>query len=548
MKHRLIGSSAFLSMARSHGFAPLCLLLLAGGAPIGPAMADEARSPDGPVVRTAYGPVRGFTRDAAMEFLGIPFAAPPVGELRWRPPEPAARWEEPRSATGFASHCPQVNTYDGFNTPSTTEDCLYLNVFAPLSSPGRGHGHGRPVMVWIYGGGFSAGESDDYDGSKLATQGNVVVVTVNYRIGVLGIFAHPALSAEGHLVTNYGLLDQQFALQWVRANIAAFGGDPDNVTIFGESAGAVSVYFQLASPLAHGLFQRAIAESGSFNGLFKSRPEAAAEVIGQAFATQAGCSDQTAACLRSLSVTQILANQPGHTIQPVMDGTILPQSLDKAFMSGEFNRVPMIHGTNHDEFRWIVGLGFDLAAGPQTASGYASVITAAYGASAPLVAAQYPLANYPSADLAQATLQTDANVACPGIVADDWFSAYVPTYAYEFADPDPPIYLPAVSFPWGASHTTEIQFLFPGYHGGQGLQHPLNAAEQELSDTMVGYWTRFAASGDPNSDASPRWPRFVAGQNDVQSLLPPSPMTSRGFVIDHNCAFWTSILGWPGSL
>lgn len=526
-----------------------CLVLGSVVAGRSPALAAP-KGGDGTQARasTHDGVVEGFVQNGVSTYLGIPYAAPPVGDLRWRPPQPVTPWRQPLQATSFGNHCPQLPLYDGFNTPSTTEDCLYLNVFAPKNNGGR-PARGLPVMFWIYGGGFTGGESDDYDGSKLATQGNVVVVTINYRVGLLGLFAHPALTAEGHLVTNYEIMDQQFALQWVQRNIAAFGGDPGNVTIFGESAGGISVYVHLASPLSTGLFQRAIDESGAFASLLKSRSEATAEASGQAFAAKVGCADQSAACLRSLSVEQILANQGGFSTQPVIDGTLLPESLDTAFSTGRFNRVPTINGTNRDEYRWIVGQGFDLAGGPETAAGYQSFLSTTYGAYADLVAAQYPLGSYPSPDLALATLETDADVACSAEIVDDWLSMYVPTYAYEFHDPNPPIYLPPISFPWGASHTTELQFLFPGYHGGQqGLQHALSPEEKALSDRMVQYWTDFAWSGNPNSPLAPLWPRYFPQIERVQFLTPPNPMSSLSFAREHKCRFWNSLLGWPGNL
>ena len=313
----------------------------------------------GTVVTTQYGAVEGFHKNGIENYLGIPYASPPVGDLRWRPPQPASSWQGVLQAKTFGNICPQLEIYDGFNIPSTTEDCLYLNVFVP---PGAGAARtGLPVMFWIYGGGFAGGESNDYNAGKLATQGNVVVVTINYRIGVLGNLAHPALAAEDRLHTNYGIMDQQFALKWVKKNIKAFGGDPANVTIFGESAGGVSVYTQMASPLASKLFEKAIVESGSFAGLLKNRSEATAEVGGQEFAAKVGCTDQTATCLRALSVETILNNQAGYSTQPVVDGKLLPLAFDTAFSTGQFNRVPSIQGTNHDELRWSVAFGYDLS-------------------------------------------------------------------------------------------------------------------------------------------------------------------------------------------
>jgi para-nitrobenzyl esterase len=243
--------------------------------------------------------VQGTNSAGMLRFLGIPYAAPPVGALRWKPPTAAAAWTTVRDASTFASHCAQIA--GPFGTASASEDCLYLNVYTPSTGPGP-----FPVMVWIHGGALVTGESDDYDPSALVAQG-VAVVTLNYRLGPLGFLSHPALSAEaGGASGNYGLMDQQAALQWVQTNIKAFGGDPANVTVFGESAGGLSTFSQIASPLAAGLFQKAIVESGSYN---LTPPDlATAQTWGTNFATGAGCTDQSAACLRALPVATILAN------------------------------------------------------------------------------------------------------------------------------------------------------------------------------------------------------------------------------------------------
>src|SRR5271169_5160662 len=261
-----------------------------------------AAGASGPVAGTANGAVRGLANGAVDEFLGIPYAAPPVGALRWQPPQPAASWSGVRDATQFGPHCPQVA--GPFGQGSTSENCLFLNVFTP--SGGGDH----PVMVWIHGGALVSGESNDYDPTQLVADG-VTVVTLNYRLGALGFLAHPALADANGQSGDYGLMDQQAALRWVQRNIAGFGGNPHNVTIFGESAGGLSTLSQVASPQARGLFERAIVESGSYN--LTQASLASAESAGEAFATNAGCASQTAsqtaACLRSLPVSAILADQ-----------------------------------------------------------------------------------------------------------------------------------------------------------------------------------------------------------------------------------------------
>ena len=324
------------------------------------------------MVRTADGAVRGMSTSAADEFLGIPYAAPPVGPLRWRPPQPAAPWAGVRDATAFAPHCAQ--SASPFGQASTSENCLFLNVFTP---PGAARGNrSLPVMVWIHGGALVTGESNDYDPTKLVSNGTIVV-TINYRLGALGFLAHPALASHpGGPSGDYGLMDQQAALRWVQRNIGQFGGNRRNVTIFGESAGGLSVLSQLASPGARGLFAKAIVESGAYD--LTQAPLATAEAAGEAFATSAGCASQTAACLRSLPVSTILANQTASGYTPDIDGQVLTQSIGTALSSGQFNRVPVIDGTNHDEWRLFVAES-ELEGAPVTAANYQDMIASTLG-------------------------------------------------------------------------------------------------------------------------------------------------------------------------
>lgn len=327
----------------------ISLAALSGLTAVAPS-AGAATSPL--VVDTREGPVKGVERKGVRQFLGIPFAAPPVGELRWQPPQPAAKRSGTLKADSFGPRCAQIDTLGVFARPSNSEDCLYLNVYAPFDAKARQ----RPVMVWIYGGGLFDGESNDYDGSKLARAGDTVVVTINYRVNLFGFFSHPALNDEGHATSNYGIMDQQFALDWVRRNIKGFGGDPGNVTIFGESAGGRSVIANMSSPTAKGLFDRAIVESGASAVLTPLLTLEAAEAVGTNFANAVGCEDQTAACLRKLSVKQILAKEGQFRTGTVVDGKVLPRSFDVAFASGKFNRVPVINGSNRDEYNFFIGL------------------------------------------------------------------------------------------------------------------------------------------------------------------------------------------------
>jgi para-nitrobenzyl esterase len=488
----------------------------------------------GPVVGTANGPVRGLANGAVNEFLGIPYAAPPVGALRWQPPQPAARWSGVRDATQFAPHCPQPAT--PFGQASMSEDCLFLNVFTPSHKWAGSH---FPVMVWIHGGALVTGESDDYIPTKLVEDG-VTVVTINYRLGALGFLAHPALADANGQSGDYGLMDQQAALRWVQRNIASFGGDPHNVTIFGESAGGLSTLSQVASPQARGLFQRAIVESGSYN--LTQASLSSAETAGEAFAASAGCASQTAACLRSLPVSAILANENTAGYTPNINSEVLPQTLKTAFATGDFNRVPIINGTNRDEWRLFVALS-ELEGNPVTASNYQSMISSTLGvppAVAAIIAAEYPLSAFPSPSVALGAVGTDAIFACPALAIDQSVSQFVPTFAYEFNDENAPQnFLPPVSFPYGAAHASEIQYLmdlptaaFPG---------TLSAQQQQLAAIMKGYWADFAKRGFPSFFGTPFWPLFNNVTQKMQSLAPPTPQIQTDFATTHNCAFWTAL-------
>jgi para-nitrobenzyl esterase len=503
----------------------------AGAAPAGatPAGATPAAHPGGgPVVATAGGVVRGTATGGIDEFLGIPYAAAPVGSLRWQPPRPPARWQGVRDTTHFAPHCPQPAS--PFGVGSTSEDCLYLNVYTRERHT-RGN-RGLPVMVWIHGGALVTGESDDYDPTGLVRDG-VVVVTINYRLGALGFLAHPALAGHpGGPSGNYGLMDQQAALRWVQGNVRRFGGDPRNVTIFGESAGGLSVLSQLASPTAPGLFSRAIVESGAYNLTQDSL--ATAEAAGEAFAAKAGCASQTAACLRGLPVQTIIANENGG-YTPDIDGVVLTQSLKTAFASGQFSRVPVINGSNHDEWRLFVAVS-ELEGHPVTAANYQSMIGSTLGVSpaiAAVIAAQYPLSAYPSPAIALGAVGTDAIFACPALTVDQSVSAYVPEYSYEFNDENAPSLLPPVSFPTGAAHASELQYLFR-LPAGSVLAPP----QQQLAAAMKAYWTNFAARGFPSSSMLPPWPRFDGASQRMVSLIPPRPQAETGFAAEHHCAFW----------
>lgn len=492
-----------------------------------------------PSVSTDKGFVVGVQTDALLSYRGIPYAAPPVGALRWTAPQSAPAWTQPRDASMFAPHCAQAA--GSFGVASSTEDCLYVNVYTPKTSGPF------PVMFWIHGGALLTGEGDDYDPRALVAQG-VVVVTINYRLGPLGFLSHPALSAEGGGASgNYGLMDQQAAMRWVKTNIAAFGGDPSNVTIFGESAGGLSTHSQIVSPLAAGLFHKAIVQSGSYS--LTPPTLAVAEGWGQAFATGAGCTSQTATCLRGLSVATIIANSPalqaaGSTL-PTVDGKVLTKTFADAFASGTFNKVPMIEGTNQHEYSLLSAVTVDTVLGHAIgASDYPTQINALFGqafggavqAAYPLTTAQTPAQTFDNA-------LTDAVFTCNARKAAKLISTQgVTLYAYEFADANAPMVfvLPPRPEGYGAYHAAEIQYVFPGnqtiYFGA-----PFTAAQSDLSARMVSYWTTFAKTGNPNTAGSgAAWPAYTSANDTYLTLAPGAIATTTQISAQHKCTtFWT---------
>jgi para-nitrobenzyl esterase len=480
------------------------------------------------VVSIANGKIRGKKVGSVDEYLGIPYAAPPVGPLRWKAPQPLpGGWDGIRAATKFAPHCAQPKGV--FGKPSTSEDCLYLNVYAPA-----GHrASGMPVMVWIHGGALVAGESNDYDPSALVADG-VIVVTINYRLGALGFLADSALAGrKGGPSGDYGLMDQQAALRWVQANIAAFGGSRRNVTIFGESAGGQSTLLQLASPGAHGLFAKAIAESGGY--ALKPATLAKAEAAGKAFAAKVGCASNSPACLRKVPVSKVLADQGSASAD--IDGLVLPRPLKTALTSGKFNRVPVLDGSNHDEWRLFVALAV-FGGNRVTAANYKARISSTLRVSAQIAAAivkEYPLKRYPSPALALSALGTDAIFSCPTLKLDQEMSVYVPTYAYEFNDEHAPAPYPSPGFPYGATHASELQYLFTLPNSTPGL---MSLPQRRLAAAMKQEWTSFAKSGVPSASGVPAWPGFNAASQTMMSLIPPKPKPETNFAAEHRCAFW----------
>jgi para-nitrobenzyl esterase len=500
-------------------------------------------------VPTSAGPVRGFVADGMRQFLGIRYGAPPVGELRWRPPEPPTPWVEPYDAIQFGPSAPQTVTLAGYAAPSTSEDCLFLNVFAP-AEPADGP---RPVMVWFPGGGMFSGQADPYDPAWLVDDGGVVFVSLNYRLNVFGFFAHPAVDAEGHLGGNYGILDQQLALAWVRDNIEHFGGDPGCVTIFGESAGATSVDAHLVSPRSAGLFHRAVIESGGS----WSRPmidRAGAQQVGMELTRALGC-DQDAASLRAVPVEQILsANHPGPGWSPFVggryslllidDGEVIPQTTREAFTRGEFHHVPVIRGTNRDEGTWILGVEELTTGRPLTEADYEERLRDMLGDRADEVMQVYPCGAH----------ATPTNAL--GVALGDWqfvsgdrecvtaMSRYTSVYPYLFDVPEAEIATADVSFPWGSPHTAELHYLFRNYRGAAGRDlAPLDGPHAALAASMVRAWTTFAARGVPMLEGLPgdAWPPYDAHVDELVRFRLGGPELFGGVREQHRCDLWDDV-------
>ena len=513
MRYAFVGTGSTLVIAAA---------MLAGG----PAFAGA----DDRTIDIQSGTIQGRTEGQLATFKGIPFAKPPVGPLRWQAPVTISELAAtPWDATEYANHCPQENNK---SDAQASEDCLYLNVFTPaeaLADEGA-----RPVMVWIYGGANANGAGDFYDPSQLVTQGDVTIVTLNYRIGALGLLAHPDIQADETSPVNLGVLDQRLALKWVQDNIAHFGGDPSNVTLFGESAGALNVTAHLASADSWPYFNKAIIQSGGY--LLETPSLADARERGIAFAERLGCSDEDAgACLLAKSTTEILEAQgvvntdSAAYFQMVVDGSVVERPLSESLYSGAFHRVPLIIGTNAQEGNLFFNVETKEAAFESTLVQFSEknhrlpewtrALYAVDDNNTPMSAASGVLG--------------DSEFSCPGLRSAFWTSLYTSTYFYEFADDD------SLN---SSAHFADIHYLFK-FRGQEtlGLHGPERS--QALAKSMIGYWSGFAYAGSPQGDGLPAWTAFGPADQDVMLLaangLEQRPtLASEGFIETHNCHFW----------
>ena len=492
-------------------------------------LACAAEAPDPLLVHTDAGPIQGFTPEGSDDiaaFLGLPFAQPPDGELRWRPPQPVASWEEPREANEYGPICPQ-----GRAQLPQSEDCLYLNVWTATD---RGGDDPLPVMVWIHGGGFRAGNGRLGEapaagrGAGLARRG-VVVVSIQYRLGVLGFFAHPALAAEaeaaGEPEANHGVLDMVAALEWVQRNAAAFGGDPERVTIFGVSAGGMAVNTLMSTPEAAGLFQRAIAESGYGTwslphisearwGLPSARDQGAALIDGGFDLGE----DPSGADLRAIPFEELIAQRASFWVP--ITGTVLPDEPGIVFARGEQHDVPYVTGGN--SFEGTIYRAFAMAPDDYFAT---------FGDREQQARSLYGADEGTEDDaerVAAATLFGDQRYVISGrYLAEQMKSVSSPGWAYYFQ------FVPEAqgdTFP-GAPHGSEVAYAFGDTNNPESERYP-GASGAALGEAMVGYWTRFAGTGDPNGDSAPMWPEYDRESDTWMVLDAPEPRATEGVLKD----------------
>ena len=555
-------------MNQRYLLAGLALTLVAAGCN---ANGGGDPAPRGLAVETDRGAVEGIEDDGVFSYRGIPYAAPPVGDLRWKPPVEPQPWADTLVATDAPAICPQ-RAFAGLPVPgfNPSEDCLYLNVDTPAE------GRDLPVMVWIHGGGFTIGEGLQTDGGtsgdRIARKFGVVVVSMNYRLGQLGFLAHSALteeSADG-ASGNYGLMDQTAALRWVRDNIRAFGGDPDNVTIFGVSAGGFSVCSQLASPAAAGLFSKAIAMSGSCERPWSTL--SAAEAQGADFAAELGCGEveDVLACMRGKPFDDVLdalpagenfgfnpTDEPRGAWAPILDGAFFTEQPRDSFASGSFNQVPTIVGFTREEARLFTWLA-EISTSPLvvTEDNYEELLAYYLGGDTELAAkaaAEYPLEDYSEPVVALAAVVTDTIFRCPARTEAAKLAAHVPTYLYQFEFPDGhsqlEVALPFLgadppSYDLAAFHGADISYVF-GYDplleinledfSTTTLPWEEGTADEALWLDMLGYFVRFANDGRPSAPEGPQWPtyepetdRYLAIDSDTTVAAGPTP----------ECEFW----------
>ena len=510
----------------------LALGVVSAATPAAAEPVDLTSAPASRLVLTDQGQVHGVSVGAHQEFLGLPFAAPPVRDLRFAPPAPPVAWEGVREADRQSPACLQFQPSGVREEQAVSEDCLYLDVYRPSDVA---EDEDLPVMVWFHGGGNTQGTGVIYGGGSMAEKTRSIVVTVNYRLGALGFLAHPTLSE----VTpggsgNYALMDQQASLQWVQDNIGQFGGNEDNVTIFGQSAGGGAVCNMLATPSAEGLFDKAIIQSSAcFNPT--SNTLADGEQGGLEYAEAVGCTDAAVVvdCLRSAWPGTLIAHQGEYVGGAKTGSGFLPTAFADAYAQGTWNEVPIMTGTTRSEDRLTAQANADI-----TPEGVEDFVRTTYPDKADQILPLYPLADFLSPYDQYTQITTDAGRACKTELTAQATSREVATYRYEFDDPtSPTLYgfeLPGEDI--SNAHSGELQYLFDFTLGAE----PLTETQELLSDQMMRYWGSFAADGDPNFRGAPVWPQYGPEQT-VMSLRPGGNSTAiQDFSAEHNCEVWLS--------
>jgi para-nitrobenzyl esterase len=491
------------------------------------------------------GRLEGYLTDAVEYYLGVPYARPPLGELRWRPPEPAEGWQGTRKAIENPTPCVQFSPVSG--RLMGQEDCLYLNVWTPSEKPQSP----MPVMVWIHGGGFIVGQNSYFpeEGARLAQRQKVVVVAPNYRLGIFGFLTHEALAAEdpAHASSgNYGIMDQTAALRWVRDNIAAFGGDPDNVTIFGQSAGGISVCAQLASPPATGLFHRAVIQSGPCASPMSTLQ--AVNKLGGEVETELGCAEalDILACMREQGMEDVANASPpdptlgfgeGYTFWwPVQEPRVLPRQFMDAFESGDFNQVPIINGTTRDEATLLIWLAHNFRFKPLKAEQYPARLKRLTGSEelAASVAEHYPLGRYDSPFEALSEAFSDGFFNCISRRQAAALSHHVPVWNYQFDYGEAPFFIPWADL--RAYHAAEIQYVMG--RPWSFFRGDFKPDERSLSDSMMGYWSQFARTGNPNAPGTNTWPAY--DESDLTLLFNLENSVAAG-VHKQACEYWDNL-------
>jgi para-nitrobenzyl esterase len=467
-----------------------------------------------PVVATVGGSVQGMIETSGVHsFKGIPYAAPPVGNLRFKEPQPVVAWQGVRKAQAFGPRAMQLPIYGDmkFRSDGMSEDCLYLNVWAPAA------GSHLPVLVYFYGGGFVSGDGSEYryDGESMAKRG-IVAVTVNYRLGVFGFLAHPDLTKESpnHSSGNYGLLDQHAALQWVQQNITAFGGDPARVTIAGESAGSISVCAQMASPLSKGLFAGAIGESGGLTGNIKPVLLDTAEQLGKAIAADLGY--KSIAELRVMSAADLMQAVKRAHFPTVIDGYFLPEAPDEIYSSGDQMKVPLLAGWNSAEVPW----GAILGGSAPTVEGWDAAVRNLYGERADEVLNLYKATTPEEVKQAATDLATNRFIAYSTWKWIDRATATggKPVYRYLYAHPRPPAAGATGNqpVPAGAGHSWEIEYALGNLHSN--TVYAWTVDDDKVSATMEAYFVNFIKTGNPNGKGLPNWEPMKATGSEIMVI------------------------------